>query len=118
MLQVSVLRLAQSETKGVRNEQRPRRFHFLNVLAHHGKADGDETRGLEDPGQHTDRVRAQRSSRGQKNNLGALGLEPLRNLRARVFLDAPHVTEGAHERIAVRCHAADHAPCGQLAYPV
>ena len=56
-------------TEGKWHKQRPGWLDFLGVLADEADGRGDQAVLLEDPGQHTHGVRAQRSSARQKNHL-------------------------------------------------
>ena len=71
-LEVRIVSLAEWMTKLEWHEQRARRFDFLGVFADQANGGRHQTVLFEDAREHTDGVRAKRSSTSQKNDLHAV----------------------------------------------
>lgn len=92
---------------GERTEERPRRPDLLGVLLDQGELGRRQSGRLEDAGEHATGVRAERSGRGQQDDVDPVPLQQLRHLRPGVPFEHVPRPQGAHERIEVLRQSAD-----------
>jgi len=118
VLQLGIIGFAQGVAKGKGHKQRPSRFDPFGVFAHHGDGDGAEAGFFEHVGKHTNRVRTQRSRRGEKDHVNPFVFQAASHFRPRLFHNATRVAQGAHERVEVRSNTANHPACGQFPHAV
>ena len=95
--------------------QRSGRRHLLGNIAHGSQHHGGQTSGFKDVGERTHGTRAQRSNRGEQDNIDLVCQELLRGRRAGVEPKFRHgVGLVASEREVTRCNIANHSRGGQF----